>query len=366
MFVRSIGTYSSTVSASGTFLESYPGAGDGYASTSVNGHKVPAILGLDGYVRVEPGKSYTLALGNTVYENAEFQIITPPGYRAVIDGVVRSRIEYQLSGNIVIKVEPSGVRLPALAGISTSVAANEVEWKVSLGGLLNGESAGELALIDAGVRDDWAPLFTPAMLFYEATSDEVLVSRQSDVIRQIWSNQVIADVVTINSSRYEIRFYHPAQASSGLPPVNSFFGQPYVTYVIEQGADTHSIRFTKQIRDAVQNNPNAPITRTETMSLTRTGTWPNFQWKRLDWTVQGQNPLRETLVESSGQDSGRTETIVVRSPGGGSTALSVRRDYLQSHSLIEVLAAETVGVNTGLKTKYSFPILSSGMLAIIS
>lgn len=350
MFVRSIGTYSSTVSASGTFLESYPGAGDGYVSTSATGHKVPAILGLDGYVRVEPGKSYTLALGNTVYENAEFQIIAPPGYRAVIDGVVRSRIEYQLSGNIVVKVEPSGVRLPALAGISTSVAANEVEWKVSLGGLLNGESAGELALIDAGTRDDWAPLFTPAMLFYEATSDEVLVTRESDVIRRIRSNQVFVEVVTINSSRYEIRFYDPAQSGSG----GSLTGQPYVTYVIEQGAGAHSIQFTKQIRDAVQSNPNAPITRTETMSLTRTGTWPNFQWKRLDWTVQGQNPLRETLVESSGQDSGRTETIVVRSPGGGPAALSVRRDYLQSHSLIEVLAAETVGVNTGLKTKYSF------------
>ena len=68
--------------------------------------------------------------------------------------------------------------------MASSISSLEVDWRVSLGSLRNGGSAGDLALIDTGQRSDWSAIFTPASLYYEAVSDEIAPGFQCKARRE--------------------------------------------------------------------------------------------------------------------------------------------------------------------------------------
>ncbi len=347
-----------SVSLSGTFLESAPGAADGYASQSGSAGGAPnyyalAVLGTGSYVRVEPGKSYIVSVAGSVSTNRELNVMAPPGYRVVMDNLERTRQPYSGTTNIVVQIQKAGGRHPGLAGMASSVAANEVEWKLSLGALLNGSSAGELALVDTGTRSDWAPLFTPAMLNYEATSAEVSVYRPSNILRQIIANQVVVDIVTLTSNSYVIRCYHPSQLQGGSFPY-TFNGQPYASYTIEQGATSTTIKFTKEIRNTSASDLTAAVSRKEVMTLARTGSWPTFAWTRRDWTLDGHSPLTEIIAQSSGTTANRAEAITVRSVGMNAVSLKLNRSYTALANIGEALTGESVGTNTNLTAAIAY------------
>lgn len=343
-----------TANLSGTFLGSSPGANDGYASAAGE----TAILGSQGYVRLEPGKSYTVSAGGGGWETRELNVVAPPGYRVVMNNFIRTRMTYTNTANVVIQLLPLGARHPGLAGMATSVAANEIEWRVSLGNLRNGASAGDLEMVDTGMGVTWFGVFTPGALFHEEVSDEVSVYRPNNIIRQIIANQVVVDVVPLTTASYEIRCYHPNQMLGSTNP-RAFSGKPYALYRIEQGATATALKFTKEIRDITATDLNAPVSRREIMTLARSGTWPAYTWTRTDWTLENQTPLAETVVQSAGPAANRTESVTVRVPGPGAVALKLARTYTvpqhnNQSTIGEVLAGETAGTGTGLTASFAY------------
>jgi len=102
--------------------------------------------------------------------------------------------------------------------MSSELASTRSDWRMSLGSLRTGAfSAGDLAHITPARKQQyapathpnpWAPLFTPAPPFtFEAASDEIGCIAPASP-RQIRSNQVVVDNVTV-SPRVQIRCYHP-------------------------------------------------------------------------------------------------------------------------------------------------------------
>ena len=330
---------------SGTFLPSSPTANDGYhyvASPQYPAHGAIFTATL-GTVRIEPGKSYTFSAYNAE-GSGNVTVIAPPAYRVILNNMERNVCPCGMA--VTLRILPLAGGLVGVAGTASSVAAVKVDWRVSLGSLRNGDSAGSLELVDTGNGSDWTALFTPGALNYESTSDEVYVYRNGP-IKQIIANQVAVDIVTTSATSYEIRCYNPSQIQSYVPC--SFSGLPYVTYTVmksDDAADAGSLTAIKFIRET-RNIPdpqetNVPVARREVMKLVRTGAWPAYAWSKTDWTVDGQTPLVETFVQSGGTTQNRTEAVAVRTPGGA-TAMNISRSFAVSLTAGEVLASETIG-----------------------
>ncbi len=246
---------------------------------------------------------------------------------------------------------------PSVAGQASNAGATAVEWHTALGQLLNGSDAGVVSLIDSGTRVDWSPLFTPAALDFESASDEVWVHRVWDTVRQVVSNQVAVDVVTVNPTGFELKFYNPNQIVDHNVTPRTFNGSPYVTYRVTQGATSKTLQFTKEIRDVTSANLNPPIARTEMMSLAQTQTWPNFVWTRFPWTVQGSASVNETVAQSAGNATLRTsESIALKAPGlPATTVLESSRTYLNIAGVGEAIAVEQVGSGSNaLQSTYDY------------
>ena len=352
------------VTLSGTFLSSAPGANDGAASASISsttwGDPLSVVLGSSGYVRVEPDKVYSLDVTGWNFYGGEVNIVAPPGYRVRMDNILRSRETFDDSTTIVFEIHPVGARHPGLAGMASGIASSEIDWRVSLGALRNGGSAGDLALIDTGTRSDWAPIFTPSMLYYETPSDEVSVYRPSNIIRQIIANQVVVDVVTLSSTSYEIRCYNPTQMQGTSDP-RTFTGSPYVTYRVEQGSTATTLKLTKEVRNVTDATSTFSIARTEYLFLSRQNSWPTFKWTRTDWSTSSTQAAAptETYVDSTGTTGSRSEAVTVRVPGTTTAVTSVTRNYtvptVGGVSVIgEVLALETVGTTSSASSSFSY------------
>lgn len=54
------------------------------------------------------------------------------------------------------------------------------------------------------------------------------------------------------------------------------------------------------------------VVRREIMTLARTGTWPNHNWLKTDWTLENQSPQKEISTQCASQSPGRVETISVK------------------------------------------------------
>ncbi len=111
-----------SVEISGSFLPSTPGGSDGnasaYSSSSYWEAPIGAVLGTNGYVRVEPGKAYVLTVTGIDYYSADVNIVTPPGYRVIMDQVQRTRVSFEGSANIVFELQPLSAKHPGLAGMA--------------------------------------------------------------------------------------------------------------------------------------------------------------------------------------------------------------------------------------------------------
>lgn len=137
------------------------------------------------------------------------------------------------------------------AGESRGPRQGSVMWDVGLGQLSDGRSAGSISLHSA-VLD--ANIYTPLDLIYTPpsfTSEADVVLNANGSLRQVKVPQALADVVAIDSSQYEIRFYRNADVgakdASGIYAVSN---QPYVTWRVR---NPH-LGFTDQLEIAkIQN-----------------------------------------------------------------------------------------------------------------
>ena len=122
-------------------------------------------------------------------------------------------------------------------------------WEASMGKLTDGRTAYGLTVAEKTLS---AAIYTPSALNYAAPgfTSEVDIVKTNDVLRQIKVPQGLADIVVVNASEYDIRYYRPADV---LPKVNGIYGvtgQPFVTWKFKN-PDTSST--TKLLIQKIEN-----------------------------------------------------------------------------------------------------------------
>lgn len=230
------------------------------------------------------------------------------------------------------------------AGESKGPKQGSVMWDVGLGQLSDGRSAGSISLHSA-VLD--ANIYTPFDLIYSApgfTTDVDVVLNPDKSLRQVKVPQTLADVVVIDSSQYEVRFYRQADVGAkqnGIYPVSN---QPFVVWRIR---NPH-LGFTDQLEIAkIQNG----------ITDASLYTWASATD---NWSLTTGNGARvETKTKTTDPVTGDwTETFIVTN-GTGQVISKVARTYHQ-FPWHEELIAETVDPdNSALTTAYTYYQVSS-------
>ena len=363
-----------TFRIAGTFMPASPTVSpvevSNAAQASASYQVVNVPLGSAGIVNVLPGVSYTINVSRSGFIAGLVNISVPPQCRVVMNGLPRNSCD--LTDTVTFTVVSNNEGPPGAAGFASTIGNSRADWRLALGTLRNGDDAGSLRMIDISNGTTWSALYTPAALNYEATSDEVYVHRVNNVITQIIANQVAINIVPERSTAYTISCYHPSQIMGAAP--STFTGHPFAVYRIEKGPSDTTLNFTKSTRDITDlaHTGTAPeFARVETMSLMRTGTWPNYRWTKQDWTEFSQKtPLATTIVqsgaavlaegtlsapavaESNGIVLNRMEVALVK-PASGKAVVNVIRNFTWGGSG-EVLASETLGNATGLLTTFNY------------
>lgn len=130
-----------------------------------------------------------------------------------------------------------------------SNADNSVDAAFSLGHRLNQQAAGQLSISAQHVA---AALYAPSALVAAVpTAPDVVIVRDSNqAVRQASAPECLADVVTIDSTTFEIRYYYASQVGAQNPTTSlfAFSGSPYVVYRIENpdaGTATNRFKLTE-------------------------------------------------------------------------------------------------------------------------
>lgn len=305
--------------------------------------------------RFEPGKRYKLTVTAEFLAQASTHISAPPGYSVEIDGVLRGTYTVALPQYEIIDHEVSLRILPlgeagARAGSCSSLSSGKIRWKVALGFLKNGASAGHIVLSDAALGSTWPAVFVPAGLQYEPPSSEVTVSRASSnqALQQIVANQACVNIVTLSATSYEMRFYHPDQKVGSAFPY-SFTGSPYVSYKIERDGSDTKLKITSTSRSLATGS----TARTAVTTLERTGTGvTNYQWKLQDWHTDGVAALVEEQRTWGGTTADRTESQALRQPAQSDT-LNTTKAY-HAYAWGEELASINRGATNSINTVYGY------------
>ena len=108
---------------------------------------------------------------------------------------------------------------------------NSARLEMSLGRAGPHRSAGLLRFHESRPRSDMA---TPSRLAFIGTTNFVtVVTDGSGNLRQALAPQCLADVVTISSNRYDVKFYASTNVGSSTGGVYQVTGTPFLTWTIE-------------------------------------------------------------------------------------------------------------------------------------
>ena len=183
-------------------------------------------------------KTYQVTAGTALcITHINFDV--PEGYVMYIDEV-ESKTIFKTNGgqifsgdgdwNVVVRKKcPCGKDAPAQA----TPENGSVIWELGMGKLRDGRSAERISIREKILTPS---IYTPAVLVYSAPAktSEVDVIRNGDgSLRQVKAPQTLADVVVINSSEYEIRYYQPADVGAKVGGVYTLTGQPDVTWNVK-------------------------------------------------------------------------------------------------------------------------------------
>jgi hypothetical protein len=168
-------------------------------------------------------------------------------------------------------------------------------------------------------------------LIYDARSTDtneldVVITNTPASLRQIKAPQTCVDVVTLNTTNYEVRFYAPnafGTKTNGLYPVS---GSPFVTWHMDSSASNNTFR-VQEYRNGVTNNSVVQFTGTNLWTLTR-GTGNEA---RIVTRMVNLQPRSTNFVD-------RVEIEEVKSGAGVTSSKSGEfwTDYLTSHELTTV------------------------------
>jgi RHS repeat-associated protein len=163
----------------------------------------------------------------------------PDGYYVEVDGKEKRTIDKAGVGigegdgiwNITVRRRCECGKSNGGESVGTKIGS--IMWDVGLGNLSDGRSAGHLSIHAESLA---AYHYTPVGLIYSPPgyTNEIDGALNPDYsFRQVKSPQTLADIVSINSEQYEIRFYRNADVGpkdqNGL---YTFSNQPFVTWRI--------------------------------------------------------------------------------------------------------------------------------------
>ncbi|MDI1247255.1 MAG: type IV secretion protein Rhs, partial [Lacunisphaera sp.] len=258
----------------------------------------------------------------------------PQGGTVTLSGKVKvpsKDVDYAILG-IELRA-PCGSRPPG----DPDIHLRSIHVGLSLGKGPAGTNSGEI-LLEAETLA--AAHYTPVALVPAAPADGSveIVRDGSDALRQLKAPQTFADILTLNTSSYEVRFYATADVGAQDPvtKIYTLSGTPYVTYKFE--------------------NPDTGVTErlkiTETRGANVKESLYTYTAGSNTWSLSTGNGLRQEslVIVTAGADTTKTTTI-----SDGSTAVSkVARTY-RTYAWGEELISEVLDpAGAALTTSYDF------------
>lgn len=264
--------------------------------------------------RLVPDKTYTLTAGSAIcVTTINFDV--PDGYALFIDGKESNQIQKQdaegrvFSGDgtwqvVLRKKCPCGEAEPATCSLGS------VSWKASMGVLGDGRSAEHIGIREKNLSP---AIYSPAPLIYSppGLTNEVDVVRSGNgSLRQVKAPQMLADVVVVNSTEYEVRYYRPANVGAKVGGVYTLTGQPYQTWTIRNPDPTTVSRL-----QIVRSEGGTPKFKSEYAWDAAIDSWSlSTGW------IAGSSPDRYTRLEtktvSYPTPTSRKETYTVKDTSG--------------------------------------------------
>lgn len=232
------------------------------------------------------------------------------------------------------------------AGESPGGKLGSIMWDLGLGNLSDGRSAGHLAIHAESLA---AYHYTPVGLIYSPPgyTNEVDVIRNPDFsLRQVKSPQALADVVSIDSNEYQVRFYrHADVGAKDQNGLYTFSNQPFVTWRI--------------------NNPHPGFVDQLQISKIQDGETQTklYTWNSSAnvWTLTSgggeRNESKATVIDPVTGD--KTETFTVTNASGQVVSKVARTYHTFPWPKSELIKEVVDPDGAGLTTTYSFYQVSS-------
>jgi RHS repeat-associated protein len=255
------------------------------------------------FVNLTPNKSYQLTIsGGSCSSHVNLE--APEGYYFEIDEKTKATIDRpgtipgQGDGSfkVVLREKCPCTGDGSTAGSSTGTKVGSLIWSVGLGELPNGKSAGTIGIYERAITEK---TYRPISLVYTPPANEAIeVINPNQILRQIRTPRVIADIVEISSWEFEIRFYDPSQAVTKSAGAYQMAGTAHTVWKVR--------------------NPNPPaigrIQFLKTDGETITGEESSYNASTNSWSVTNLHAERtetaqETIDTSTGERK-RTRILV--------------------------------------------------------
>ena len=224
-----------------------------------------------GTAALKPGKDYTVTVTGMDVSGYRAHFNPSEGYTVFINGLERnlfdaSSTELDDTSNDVfsIRVEtvPGSVFTPA--GEALPLSSGKVVWRVGMGQLRNGKSAGFMAIRQDALD---TTTFQISSLIYDSSSPEIDRVPSSGTIEQVRAPFGLVDVSSITGG-YELEFFTTATGPDG----NGHYtpsGSAFVTYEITSQSSGTILRIDR-------------IRGTQT-SRTELKKYSSTEWRMTDW-----------------------------------------------------------------------------------
>lgn len=331
---------------------------------------------------LEPNKHYRFRIYANNIQEWELNFQAPDGYEIEYEGQLRSSKSWgniswsPFQTEVTFRVVSIANRAAKHPGADSDLGDGRLYWEASLGSMPDGSSAGSLKIVDNQQRGfNESRAFSAAGLEFFAThmtynwqfipDGVTVVSNPAGVsspevplaIRQVYAPQVVVDVVTSNTEKYELRYYRRDQATdTNAPnvPRFTFAGEPYLIYTIErEGPSSPVLQGLRLTRATYADGGTTPLSETvSTVTYAHNGTWTTTGRH-----TSSQTPLTVAETTISTVNSVTTQIMEVKPSAGSSTVDFTQSRTLEDESWGDIPTTSQLGSATvdPVKTTYHYP-----------
>jgi len=268
-----------------------------------------------GTIGLTPGKNYTVTVTGMDVSGYRAHFKPSEGYTFFINGLERNYFDASTtvldeisSDEFDVRVEVVPGSVPTPAGQALPLSSGKVVWRVGMGQLRNGKSAGYMSIR----KDDLdSTAFQMSSLIYESSSPEIDRVPSVGTIEQVRAPFGLVEVSSITGG-YELEFYKSATGPDG----NGYYtpsGSPYVTYEITSQASGSKLQVDR-FRGSQQS-------RSVLEKLSSGSEWHMMDWEQIE--PVGLDPVRwDNRLFSP---NGLVEETQIKATEGESAGLAATR-----------------------------------------